>query len=162
MKISEEFKITKALEILKIKTEISYETKQFLLNEIIKYLFNTKYKTKTEKQVFDYEYDYKYYFYDFLKLGINLNKDDISWWEFDSILGGLFLEKHSAIGQVIQYRTYEKPTKNQKVNEQKEEVFYREKKKQYELPKVTYNIDEGLSKLWGYAESQVKKVGDDL
>ena len=44
----------------------------------------------------------------FLKLGIDLNKQDISWWEFDNLLEGILLTENTAIGKVLGYRTYEK------------------------------------------------------
>jgi len=156
--INKIFKKQQEFEIICKNINISIETKEYLLDEVIKYLFDITQKS-TEKKVFDYEHDFKYYFYDFLKLGINLNTDDVSWWEFDSILEGLFLDSHCSIGQVIQYRTYEKPSKNPKISEAKENKFYMDKKRQYALPLEKSNAGEGLEKLWNYVE---KKAGDDL
>jgi hypothetical protein len=89
-------------------------------------------------------------------LGIDLNKDDISWWQFDAILEGLFLDEHCSIGQVIAYRTYEKPSSNPKVSENKENRFYLDKKRQYALP--CQSTISGLEKMWGYVE---KKAGEN-
>lgn len=126
------------------------------LDEIFKYIF--KDNKNNGKRVFDYEEDYKYYYYDFYKLGIDLNKNDISWWQFDAILEGLFLDTHSAIGQVIQYRTYEKPTKNIKASESKEHRFYMDKKRQYMLPAKKTNTSKGFNSMWNILE---KKVGEN-
>lgn len=153
---TEEFRIKKGLEILGFNEDISIETKEYLLDEIIKYILDIS-QNGDSKKIFDYEYDYKYYFYDFLKLGINLNKDEISWWEFDSILEGLFLDSHCSIGQVIQYRTYEKPSKNPHTAEENENRFYMEKKRQYALPLEKSNIEDGFNKMWNYVE---KKAGE--
>ena len=90
-------------------------------------------------------------------MGIDLNKQDVDWWQFDSLLEGIFLSKDSVIGQVIQYRTYEKPTNNIKSAEAKENKFYMEKKRQYALPQERLSVEENLSKLWNYVE---KKAGD--
>lgn len=143
-------KFEKSMEILGIKgLPIN------ILDDIFNYVF--KNNKNTGKKVFDYEHDYKYYYYDFFKLGIDLNKNDISWWQFDSILEGLFLDTHSAIGQVIQYRTYQKPTKNYKASENKEHKFYMEKKRQYMLPTKKVDTSKGFNALWNILE---KKVGD--
>lgn len=93
----EEFKIKKGLEILGFQEKLEFSTQQYILNEIITYILDTSQTTQKSKKIFDYSHDYKYYFYDFLKIGINLNKDEISWWEFDSILEGLFLDEHCSI-----------------------------------------------------------------
>ena len=129
----------------------------YILDEIIKYIFNTSQTTKAGEKIFDYELDYKYYWVDFFRLGINLNKQDLDWIEFDSLLEGIFLSKDSCIGQIIQYRTYEKPSNNIKSAEAKEHKFYMDKKRQYALPKERLNIEENLNKLWNYVE---KKAGD--
>lgn len=118
------------MEILKV--DVDKKHRAFVLDEIAKYVFNTQNKGGGAK-VFDLELDYKYYWADFKKLGIDLNTDNISWWEFDTILEAIFLQEHSTIGKVIQYRTYEKPTGNYKMSEQKEHSFYLQKKREYAL-----------------------------
>lgn len=122
--------IEKGLEILGLGD--IQEDKEYLLNEISLYLLDNS-QISNGKKIFDYNQDFKYYYVDFLEMGINLNKDDISWWEFNSILDGIFLKKHSVIGQVLQYRTYEKPSKNTKNAEEKEHQFNLQKKRQYAL-----------------------------
>lgn len=149
------FKIKKGLEILGFKKDISIDTKSFILDEITKYIFNTSKCIKSKEKIFDLELDFKYYYCDFYKLGIDLNKDDISWWEFDALLEGIFLSKDSVIGQVIQYRTYKKPPKNVKTSEAQEHKFYMEKKKHYSLPDKS-SVEENLKKLWDYVK---KKAG---
>lgn len=155
MDMPERFKVKKGLEILGFNECVSFETKGFILNEISNYIFDTSKSTKLNKKTFDFELDFKYYYYDFIKIGIDLLKDNISWWQFDSMLEDIFLMEHSAIGKVIEYRCYEKPTKNAKQAEQKENRFYMDMKRKYALydPK---SIEEGLNKLWLYAESKVK------
>jgi hypothetical protein len=149
----EDYKVDKGLEILNLDI---HENKAFILNEISQYLFNTNIKSDGEK-IFDLELDYKYYYIDFLKLGIDLKQDNISWWEFDSLLEGILLSKDSSIGQVLQYRTYKTPSKSIKTSENEENKFYLEKKRQYALhdPKA---IDKKLEKMWNYAE---KKAGEN-
>jgi len=141
------------MELLKI--EIEEKDRSFVLDEIAKYLFNTNNKGGGEK-VFDLELDFKYYYVDFKKMGIDLNKDNISWWEFDTILEGIFLQEHSTIGKVIQYRTYEKPSGSYKTAEQKEHKFNMDKKRQYALPNPK-SIDSGLERLYNYVKT---KAGD--
>lgn len=128
---NETFKHRKGLEILGV--EVDKKDRSFVLDEIAKYIFNTQSKVQGGAKVFDLEQDYKYYWADFKKLGIDLNTDKISWWEFDTILEAIFLQEHSTIGKVIQYRTYEKPNGNYKMSEQKEHTFYLQKKKEYAL-----------------------------
>ena len=147
-----DYKIKKGLEILGLPNVNNQET---ILNEIMEYLFNTKIKSSGNK-IFDLEHDYKYYYTDFKKLGIDLNKDKISWWEFDTLLEGILLQENSVIGKVLQYRTYEKPPKSYKTSEEKEHKFYMEKKRQYALPNPK-SVENNLEKLWNYAE---KKAGE--
>lgn len=149
------FKVNKSFEILNLNLDIQYETKTYILDEIVKYLFNTKNQALGEK-TFDFELDYKYYYYDFLKLGIDLNTRDISWWEFDNLLEGILLTDNTAIGKVLAYRTYEKPSKNPKVVEQKEDRFYQNMKRRYALP-IEKSVVNGLEKLFNYVE---KKAGE--
>lgn len=131
LNLPKKYQINFGLEILGI--EIEEEYKEETLNEISLYLFDNSNSTNQGVKVFDYEEDYKYYYVDFLNKGIDLNKQDISWWEFDSILEGIFLQEHSTIGKVIEYRTYEKPGKNIKQIEEKEHLYNLQKKKQYAL-----------------------------
>lgn len=147
------YKIDKGLEILGVKVQYN---KDIVLNEIMEYLFNTKVKS-TGNKVFDLDLDFKYYYTDFKRLGIDLLKDNITWWEFDTILEGILLLDNSSIGQVLKYRTYEKSPKNYKTSEEKEHKFYMEKKRQYALPNPK-SVENNLEKLWNYAE---KKAGEN-
>jgi hypothetical protein len=151
----EDYKVDKGLEILNLDI---HENKAFILNEISQYLFNTNIKSDGEK-IFDLELDYKYYYIDFLKLGIDLKQDNISWWEFDSLLEGILLSKDSSIGQVLQYRTYKTPSKSIKTSENEENKFYLEKKRQYALhdPKA---IDKKLEKMWSYVEKRAGGINE--
>lgn len=136
---------------------LAEEDCQFILNEIAKYIFNTKEHGSGER-VFDLGLDYKYYFVDFLRLGINLNSQDIPWWEFDSILEGIFLDDKSTMSKVMNYRLYKKPPKNPKQQEEQEHKFRMKMKMKYALPIKVDSQDEALEKLWNYVE---KKVGDN-
>lgn len=127
---------------------------EFILNEISKYVFDINNHYSSGEKTFDLELDYKYYFVDFLKLGINLNKDEISWWEFDAILESLFLDENSTLSKMLGYRLYEKPSKNLKAQEEKEHRFRMQMKRKYTLKN---DINNGFEKLWGYVE---KKAGD--
>ncbi len=148
----EEFKIKKGLELLGFNEIVDLETAGYILNEITNYIFDTSNQTVGEK-LFDLEQDYKYYYYDFLRVGINLNKD-ISWWEFDTILEGIMLTENTAIGKVLGYRTYKPPTKNSKQYENEERKFYNEMKQKYAL-KSDKKINNGLEKLWNNLEQKV-------
>lgn len=128
---------------------------QFILDEVTKYVFDTK-NNKSGKKTFDLNLDYKYYFVDFLRLGINLNKDDISWWEFDAILEGIFLDENSTLSKMMSYRLYEKPPKNPKQQELNENKFRMKMKAKYALSNEEVSND-ALGKLWTYLE---KKAGD--
>lgn len=127
------------------------------MDEISKYTFNINQNDLRGKKTFDLNLDYKYYFVDFLRLGINLNKDDISWWEFDCILESLFLDEKSNLSKMLSYRLYEKPPKNIKTQEEKEHRFRMEMKRKYALPNPQ-QTENGFEKMWNYVE---KKVGEN-
>lgn len=56
-------------------------------------------------------------------------------------------------GQVIQYRTYEKPPKNVKNSEEKQHKFYMEKKRQYALPfQFGDKASQGLQTMWDFVK----------
>ena len=133
---------------------LSSNESEFILNEITKYVFDTK-GNNSGKKTFDLNLDYKYYFVDFLRLGINLNKDDISWWEFDAILEGIFLDENSTLSKMMSYRLYEKPPKNPKQQELNEHKFRMKMKAKYTLP-IEEASNDALGKLWTYLE---KKAG---
>ena len=133
---------------------LSSNESEFILNEITKYVFDTK-GNNSGKKTFDLNLDYKYYFVDFLRLGINLNKDDISWWEFDAILEGIFLDENSTLSKMMSYRLYEKPPKNPKQQELNENKFRMKMKAKYTLP-IEKASNDALGKLWNYLE---KKAG---
>lgn len=148
------FKVEKSLKLLNLEVK---NNKEYVLNEIAKYIFNPKSgKSSTSECNFDLNYDYKYYFVDFLRLGINLNKQDIDWWEFDSALGGIMLDDKSTISTVIGYRTYKKPSKSMKTQQEEHHRFMMKQKQKYSLP-IPQN-KRGFEKMWNYLE---KKVGDN-
>jgi hypothetical protein len=146
------YKIEKGIGLLGLDLDVPLQDKEFILNEVTQYVF--KMQTQQGEKILDLEHDFKYYYTDFLKLGIDLNKQDISWWEFDNILEGILLQGNSTLGKVLEYRTYEKPTGNYKTHEQREHKFNMEKKRQYSLPKPK-SVENGLEKLWKYTEGKV-------
>jgi hypothetical protein len=157
--LPEKFKVEKGLKIIGFYEECDFNIKSFILNEITNYLFDIQNKVNGEK-TFDLELDYKYYFHDFLKLGINLNTDDISWWEFDSLLESILLTENTAIGKVLQHRTYKTPPKNPKQYEQEERKFYNEMKIKYAL-KLPKKIMGGLEKMFNYVEMKAGEHKDE-
>lgn len=149
-------RISRSLELLGLPSDL--EDKSYILDEISKYIFerpNTSDSAKGKKN-FDLNYDYKYYFPDFLKYGINLNKQDIDWWEFNSILEAILLDEKSNMKRVLNYRNYEKPIKNEKTRESIKHQQMMKLKRKYSLPSE-YEDDSAIEKLWGFLE---KKVGE--
>jgi hypothetical protein len=126
-----------------------------LLDETLNYIFK-KAKTTNNVKIFDYDYDFKYYYYDFLKLGIDLTKDNIDWWKFDRILSGMLEDETTYINKVLSYRTYKKSSSNSKIIESERNKYYLEKKREYSLPQKNNNIDISLLKLQNYLERRVK------
>lgn len=157
LNLPKKYQVKYGLEILGIEVEEKYQDE--VLNEVSLYLFDNSQNNNNDKKVFDFELDYKYYWVDFLEKGIDLNKQDISWWEFDAILEGLFLQEHSRIGKVIQYRTYKKPSKNNKTAESEEHKYNLEKQRQYALPieENQQRVENGLNSLWGFVASRSRK-----
>ena len=117
----------------------------------------TFHSSKQNETYFDINLDYEHYFPDFLKYKINLNKDDIDWWEFDKILKAIILDKNSNMHQIIEFRSYEKPPKTIKAQQEKEHRFRMQKKREYSLPNLNFR-ENGISKLWNYLE---KKAGEN-
>lgn len=148
--------VENCLELLGV-SEIEPNDREIVLDEISKYIFDVNQRHSNGEKTFDLNLDYKYYFVDFLKLGINLNKDEISWWEFDAILEGLFLDENSNLSKMLNYRLYEKPPKNPKTQEEREHKFRMQMKHKYALPN-NQKVEESLEKLWGYVQ---KKAGDN-
>ena len=155
---SDDFKINKILEILGFAEEdLALETKSFLVEQILNYIFNfDENKTTNNEKIFDFFLDYKYYYYDFYKLGIDLNKDDIDWWQFNTLLEGILLQKEGALLQVLEYRTYKKPTENPKVYQNKIHQYYLRKKREFALPQEENSSDKGFNAMWEYLKSQQK------
>ena len=148
--------IENCLELLGID-EIEPNEAEFVLDEVSKYIFNVNERHSNGEKTFDLELDYKYYFVDFLKLGINLNTDEISWWEFDAILEGLFLDENSNLSKMLAYRLYERPPKNIKTQEEREHRFRMQMKRKYSLPSKI-KIENNLERLFNYVE---KKAGEN-
>lgn len=150
------FKVEKSLKLLGLNVK---NNQDFILNEISKYLFETTNDIiigNSGERIFDLNYDYKYYFVDFLRYHINLNKDDIDWWEFNSILDGILLDDNSITSKHLTYRTYKKPPENPKTREEQQHMYMLQMKRIHSLPNKN-QVENGLEKLWNYVE---KKAGD--
>ena len=132
------------------------DDEKYILDKISQYIFEPAKKGTGGKnrKNFDINYDYKYYFPDFLKYGINLNKQDIDWWEFNQILDAIILDENSNMYKIMEYRNYEKPTKNEKTRENLKHQQMMKLKQKYSLPEKS---EYGIEKLWDYLE---KKVGE--
>lgn len=157
LETTEDFNTDRALKILGLDLDINKKTKEYILNEISLYIFENTNIAPSKEKIFDYNLDYKYYYCDFKDIGIDLNKDNISWWEFDTLLQGIFLKEKTVIGKVIEYRTYKKPTKNQKTAQVEEHKYYMERKRQFALPQKKQNIDDNFNKMWNYVSTKTKK-----
>lgn len=129
----------------------------FLLNKISIYLFGKHGKgiSGNASKNFDINLDYEYYYPDFLKYGIDLNTDFIDWWKFNKVLSSILLDKNSNMYQIMSFRLYEKPSKNIKVQEEKEHKAKMKLKQQYALKQES---QKGLEQLWSYVE---KKAGEN-
>ena len=126
-----------------------------VLNEISLYLFDNS-LSSSGKKTFDLLQDYEYYYPDFLEYGIDLNTDDISWWKFNSILGAIFLKEQSAIGSVLKFRTWEKPSKNGKREENAYNSYMNKMRSEYSLDKKK-DIENNLKNLVESARAKAKK-----
>lgn len=148
------YKVEKSLELLGIK---DVPNQIIVLNEISNYLFDTKNdKGRKSEKTFDLNYDYRYYYVDFRRFGINLNKEDINWWEFNVLLEGIMLDEHSTMSKIMEYRTYKKPSKSTKTQESERHKFMMNMKRKYSLPIIQNS--NGFNKLWNYLE---QKVGEN-
>lgn len=157
IKINTSKNIEQCLEILGVN-DLPSQEQTIVLDEISKYIFDINQKHSSGEKTFDFYYDYGYYFPDFIeKYGINLNKDEISWWEFDKLLDWCFRDKNSSLYNHMDFRLYKKPSKNQKAAEAEEHKYRMKMKQIHALPTQT-DTQEGLEKLWNYVE---KKVGDN-
>lgn len=149
--------IEKSLETLGVHG-LSPQEQISVLDEITKYIFDINQKHSSSEKTFDFYYDYGYYFPDFIeKYRINLNKDEISWWEFDKLLDWCFRDKNSSLYNHMDFRMYKKPSKNPKTAEA-EEHKYRMKMKQIHSLPIQIDPQKGLEKLWNYIE---KKAGEN-
>ena len=79
---------------------------------------------------------------------IDLNKDDISWIEFQNLLHGVLLEGVGSLCKVMEYRTYEKPPEGRnaaKQIEQKQHMQRMKLKSLYRIRKTEEQQREELS-----------------
>ena len=131
-----------------------------ILDEILKYVLEPGSGTNKEK-VFDYELDFKYYYADFKELGIDLIDEDIDWYKFNSILRKIMLNKNSLLSQIIDFRTYEKPSSS-KTAEAKIHKERTRLKNEYRLLQNKNNLDNNFNKMWGFITQKVERgVGNE-
>lgn len=126
-----------------------------ILNEILKYTLEIGNGTSKEK-VFDYDLDFKYYYADFKELGIDLIEEDIDWYKFNSILRKIMLNKNSLLSQIIDFRTYEKPSSSKTA----EAKIHREKtrlKNEYRLPQKTNITNNNFDKMWNFISKKTER-----
>ena len=133
-----------------------------MLNEIAKYLFDVSInqaKGGSNIRIFDYNLDFNYYYIDFKKYNVDLLDDNISWFKFNLLLGEMILMKNTRIGEVLGYRTYEKPVKYK--NQESYDIAVHNNnmklKSKYSLPILQTNTENGFDKMWNFLE---KKAGD--
>lgn len=83
------------------------------VNEVMKYIFNSRFKGVSEHKapVFDYLRDFDLIFACFKRYyNIDLNKDNLNWWEFTAILEDL-LTTETSISKRIEIRDKKIPKK---------------------------------------------------
>lgn len=143
--------VDNTLKCLIPKLDIEISNKVDLINAIFTSLH--KIDKSTGKKTIDFKKDYRLIWDSFKsKRQIDLNVDNINWWEFNAMLEGLFLEGDSSICKVIEYRTMSIP-KADKYNRDYI-AFIRRMKTKYRL--LEDNANEGLGNLFNYLN---KKVG---
>jgi len=91
-------------------------------------------------QPIDYKQDYSV-IWDTIKThrNVDLNKDDISWIEFQHMLHGVLLEGLGSLCKVLEFRSYEKPPEGKnagKIMEQKQHMYRVKMKALYRIRKT--------------------------
>lgn len=101
----------------------------------------------------DYNKDYRIIWDAFKsERGIDLNKDDLHWWEFNTILECLvYLDNGNSLTKMLEYRTYTKPPK--KGGEERHHQFMVRMRRKYALKA---NLSIGISSMMNYFKG-VKK-----
>lgn len=149
-----------------VKTQDTYENKvkelipsleftdnyQKILDNVIDYILGTDTNSNPDR-IIDIEQDYRYIWSAFMtEAHINLNKDNLDWWEFITLLEGILLKGENTYTKVLGYRTYKKPLKNFKQAEAMEHKRNLELKQQYALKKspedIKKMIDEGIHSMF--------------
>ena len=151
-----DIKTAKSLELLGIEVE---DNKEEVLNELSMYLFDTSQKGGSGDKIFDLVKDFNYYYVDFLKFGIDLNEDDISWWKFNAVLDGIFLQEKTCIGKVIEYRTWEKPSKNGERENLAYTSYMRKMRVKYALD-IKKDTTNNLQTLFDSVKAKSKSKGE--
>ena len=108
----------------------------------------------------DYVQDYPYIWDSFkAKRNIDLNTDDINWWQFQTIFEAIILEGDGSYGKVLEYRTYKKPPK--KGGEKRHHELMMKMKSLFSL-KVDENlrkqiVNNGINKMFMWAEAEAER-----
>ena len=146
---AEQQKVNEVIELLIPELDIDIPNKVDLINSI----FNSLQKAvKSDgKRTIDFKIDYRLIWDSFKSARqMDLNKDKINWWEFNSMLEGIFLEGNASICKVVGFRT-EKLPKADKYN--KDYInFVKQMKLKYRLKNEN---KEGLSILYNYLNEKV-------
>lgn len=122
-------KIMRILETLNIKEMVE-------VDKLLNYVFQPRYVGTNSSNVkaFDYLKDYDLLYAIFRKdYNINLQTDNVQWWEFTFILEEIMLG-NNALTKRIEFRSYEAPSKITKDNAKQH--------KAYSNMKLKYNIEE--------------------
>ena len=93
--------------------------KNIHIEQVFAYLFHdSRGKSKGGKSNFDNILDYRYVYQSFKQVyNVDLNKDDITWWEYSSMLEGCF-NTECMLSTVIKYRDMTIPPKASEENKQ--------------------------------------------
>lgn len=86
-------------------------------------------KSKSTKRIFDYEYDSDVIFSSFLECyGINLQRDNLHWWEFRSLFDNI--SEETKLYKLLEIRS----VNLSKVKDKDKKEYYKKMKELYKLP----------------------------
>lgn len=110
--------------IVKIDRYVDQEDMQNMVELIFELFRDPHGGDENEEPTMDLVQDYPL-LWDIFKrhADIDLKHDDISWWEFNSILKGLILEGECSLSKVMEYRGYTKPPKNYDENKHHQDMM---------------------------------------
>ena len=108
---------------------------------------------KTVKKIYDYEHDSEIIFASFMKsYGINLQRDNLHWWEFKSLFDNI--DEDSKLYKIMEIRSV---NLNQ-INDKHKKNYYKKMKDLYKLPdNISKSEKEKLDEL-----GRMLLVGEDI